>query len=197
MQNSLDAERRCLVCGDMKPRSELIRFVIAPDFSVVPDLSENLPGRGLWVTASADAICIAAQKNLFAKAAKCNAHPSLNLATDVAVLARKRCLDLLGISKGAGVAVLGEGQTQAALRDGSISLHLRAADAARKLDNRLGIKEIALFSRDEMGAALGYAQIVYMGLMPHGVTKKLEMELTRLGDMLVCTHDRQCGTQEE
>ncbi|HUY68162.1 MAG TPA: DUF448 domain-containing protein, partial [Alphaproteobacteria bacterium] len=44
--------RRCLVTGDMRPKDELIRFVVSPDNAVIPDLACELPGRGLWVTAA-------------------------------------------------------------------------------------------------------------------------------------------------
>ncbi len=35
------------------PADALIRFVVAPDGTVVPDLRRRLPGRGVWVTATA------------------------------------------------------------------------------------------------------------------------------------------------
>ncbi|MDE2029324.1 MAG: DUF448 domain-containing protein [Alphaproteobacteria bacterium] len=182
-------ERRCLATGAMKPRAEMIRFVIGPDKSVVPDLAENLPGAGLWVTASSDAVTLAAKKNLFAKAAKTQAKPAEDLAAQVSVLLRARCLSLMGLAKGAGVAVLGESQTEAALRSGDIVFHLRAADAARVLDNRHAVPECALFSREELGAAFGYGQIVYAGLAPHGLTEKIEKEAIRL--------QRMTGRQEQ
>jgi hypothetical protein len=175
--------RRCLFLGEMKPRAEMIRFVIGPDDSVVPDLSENLPGHGLWVTTSVEAIQAAAKKNLFAKAAKATAHPAADLAGDVARLLRKRCLEFMGLAKGAGIAVLGEAQTEAALRANKLALFFHAPDATRVLDNRNSIAECATFSRDEMGAAFGYAQIVYAGLGPHGLTGKLKLELNRLHSM--------------
>ncbi|MDR3424268.1 MAG: DUF448 domain-containing protein [Alphaproteobacteria bacterium] len=183
-QDAPDGTRRCLVTGEMKLRAEMIRFVIAPDQSVVPDLSENLPGHGLWVTATPDAISLAAKKNLFAKAAKCPARPAAALAADAARLARKRCLDFLGLAKGAGIAVLGESQTEAALRAGKLALYLHAPDATHALDNRSDVPECVLFSRDELGAALGYEHIVYAGLMPHGLTEKLNREIKRLGSMV-------------
>src|ERR1700735_2476284 len=93
-----DTERRCLASGELKPRTEMIRFVIGPDQSVVPDLSENLPGHGLWVTASPDSIQLAVKKNLFAKAAKETARPAPDLADTVARLLRKRCLEFLGLA---------------------------------------------------------------------------------------------------
>lgn len=179
-----ETERRCLACGEMKPRAEMIRFVIGPDQSVVPDLSENLPGHGLWVTASPDSIQLAVKKNLFAKAAKEPARPAATLADDATRLLRKRCLDFLGLAKGAGIATLGEAQTEAALRGQKLALYLHAPDATRALDNRAAIAECDLLSRDEMGAAFGYAQIAYAGLAPHGLTEKLKLELNRLRSMM-------------
>jgi predicted RNA-binding protein YlxR (DUF448 family) len=179
-----DTERRCLSSGVMKPRTEMIRFVIGPDHAVVPDLSENLPGHGLWVTATADAIQLAARKNLFAKAAKETAHPAPDLAETVMRLLRKRCLEFLGLAKGAGIAVLGEAQTEAALRANKLALFFFAPDATRVLDNRNSITTCDLLSRDEMGAAFGYDQIVYAGIGPHGLTQKLKLELKRLHSMM-------------
>ena len=163
----------------------MIRFVIGPDQSVVPDLSENLPGHGLWVTASPNSIQLAVKKNLFAKAAKETAHPAPDLADMVTRLLRKRCLEFLGLAKGAGIAVLGEAQTEAALRARKLALYLHAPDATRVLDNRNTIAECDLFSRDEMGASFGYAQIVYAGIGPHKLTEKLKLELNRLRSIIL------------
>ncbi|MFZ3034661.1 MAG: DUF448 domain-containing protein, partial [Parvibaculum sp.] len=69
-------ERRCIVSGEVGPREALIRFVIGPDDLVVPDLAERLPGRGLWVTASREAVETAVRKGLFAKAARTKAMAS-------------------------------------------------------------------------------------------------------------------------
>ena len=176
--------RRCLASGEMKPRADMIRFVIGPDQTVYPDLAEKLPGHGLWVTATREAIDLAAKKNLFAKAAKKPAKPASDLSDEVLRLLRKRCCDWLGLAKGAGIAVLGESQTESALRAHKLSLFLRAPDATAKLDNRHGTEECDLFSRDEMGSALGYATIVYAGLLPHKLTDKMKLEIVRLRSML-------------
>jgi predicted RNA-binding protein YlxR (DUF448 family) len=176
--------RKCLATGEMKPRAELIRFVIGPDQSVVPDLAENLPGTGLWVSASAEHVALAAKKNLFAKAAQSPAKPAADLAEQTGKLLRARCLSLLGLAKGAGAAVLGEAQTEAALRATDIDLCLQAPDAGRTLDNRRAVASCTLFSREELGDAFGFAQIVYAGLMRHGLTDKLKREIARLTGFL-------------
>ncbi len=179
-----DALRRCLVTGELKKRADLIRFVIGPEQAVVPDLKENLPGRGLWVTATEPSVRAASAKNLFAKAAKSSAHPAAALADDVTQLLRKRCLDLFGLSKGAGIAVLGETQTREALNAGKLALYVHARDAAHVLENRPETPRCGLFTRDELGAAFGMNEIVHAGLLPHGLTQKMQMEIRRLQSMI-------------
>ena len=41
--------RLCAVSRVHKPPEELIRFVLGPDGTIVPDLARRLPGRGVWV----------------------------------------------------------------------------------------------------------------------------------------------------
>lgn len=176
----LASERRCLVSGEVLPKDELIRFVVGPADAVVPDLAQNLPGRGLWVKADRDAITTAAKKGLFAKAAKAPAKADADLADQVAKLLRTRCLNFAGLAKGAGVTILGQPQVETALRAKKLVLLLLADDAKAELDRRGEVPECHLFTRDELGAALGYAQIVYAGLKPHGLTNCLKADIHRL-----------------
>jgi uncharacterized protein len=177
-------DRRCLSTGESLSKDELIRFVIGPSDAVVPDLAHNLPGRGLWVKADYQAINLAVKKGLFAKAAKASAKADPDLADQVIKLLRARCLSFTGLAKGAGIAVLGEAQVETALRAQKLGLLLLADDAKSELDRRQAIPECHLFTRDELGAALGYAQIVYAGLKPHGLTKRLLAEIHRLTKLI-------------
>ena len=59
--------RHCIVTGEVLPKSQMVRFVIAPDGVVTPDVKGNLPGRGLWLTARRDMVEKACAKELFSK----------------------------------------------------------------------------------------------------------------------------------
>ena len=69
-RTSDEPERRCIATGESQPKSGLIRFVVGPDETIVPDLLEKLPGRGIWVAADRDALKKAVEKNLFSRGAK-------------------------------------------------------------------------------------------------------------------------------
>ena len=62
-------ERRCLVSGGIKPKEQMIRFVVGPDETVVPDIAGKLPGRGLWVDADRGLLSQAIAKSAFSRAA--------------------------------------------------------------------------------------------------------------------------------
>lgn len=175
--------RRCLVLGELLPKNELIRFVVSPDNCVVADLAQNLPGRGLWVTATREAITEAAKKNLFSRAAKTSLKINPDLADQVEQLLRKRCLDFLGLSRRAGIAVLGQPQVEGELKSGRLGLLLLAPDAGSDLSSFRATKDVQMtryFTRNELGAALGHDQLVYLGLKPHSLTKKLQAAVTQL-----------------
>ena len=62
------ADRTCIVTGAALPRDQLIRIVSGPDGMAVVDLAEKLPGRGVWVSNSADALRLAADRKLLKRA---------------------------------------------------------------------------------------------------------------------------------
>ena len=69
-------ERRCIVSGEILPDAQMVRFVVGPDGTVVPDVGAVLPGRGLWVRAERATLDRAIAKNAFSRASmSCAAAP--------------------------------------------------------------------------------------------------------------------------
>ena len=62
--------RECALTRESKPTGELIRFVVGPDDVLVPDIDAKAEGRGVWVTATIDAVAEAVKKKAFAKSLK-------------------------------------------------------------------------------------------------------------------------------
>src|SRR5271166_3234523 len=62
--------RLCAATRTVHPVSELIRFVVGPNGEAVPDVKSKLPGRGIWVTATRDAMGEAIKRKVFARGFK-------------------------------------------------------------------------------------------------------------------------------
>ena len=181
--------RRCIASGEMRPKEELIRFVAAPDGTVVPDLAERLPGRGLWLSPRRDAMAKACARNLFARAAKASLRVPDDLVDSVEHMLTRRCLDLVGFAKRSGAAVSGYEKVAASLATGRAAMLLAAVDGAedgrRKLRalaraRGLGVAVVELFTAEELGRAMGHDARVHVAIAPGGVAARLAKEIVRL-----------------
>src|SRR5579875_3751447 len=122
--------RRCIATRQVLPKERLVRFVVAPDGLLVPDVEGRLPGRGLWLQARRDVVETACEKGSFAKAAHSSVRVPDGLADHVAVRLRRRCLDFLGLARRAGKVASGFEQVRAWLRDGRAAVLVAASDGA-------------------------------------------------------------------
>ncbi|MBI4968621.1 MAG: RNA-binding protein [Rhodospirillales bacterium] len=179
--------RRCLATGRVRPKDELIRFVVGPEGALVPDLAERLPGRGLWLSPGPDMVNTALSKGLFAKAARHAIVAAPDLAERVESLLVRRCQDLLGLARRAGQAVAGFEKVRGFLSQGPAALLLEARDGAedgwRKIAAKAGDRvPIVLLSRAELGWAMGRDQAVHVAVAPGGLATRLERELSRLAE---------------
>src|SRR5438874_1615083 len=124
-------ERRCIASGEMLPEARLIRFVVDPEGSVVPDLAAKLPGRGYWVSAERAAIERAATRRLFAKAAGQDVTASGDLAARTEAGLVQRMLSYLGLARRSGDLILGFDRVERQIRGAEPpAVMVEATDAA-------------------------------------------------------------------
>jgi uncharacterized protein len=185
--------RRCIVTGTVAGKDGMLRFAVAPDGTLVPDLEESLPGRGLWLTADRAVLEKAVAKNLFARAARRAVRVDRDLVRLVLAGLTRRCLDLIGLARKGGGAVAGFEKVQAALRTnrvgtaGAVGLWLEARDGSADGRHKLaGMAEslrvplIDRFDRGELGSALGRDEAVHAVLAAGPLVSRLRREVTRL-----------------
>ncbi|HLJ65045.1 MAG TPA: RNA-binding protein [Stellaceae bacterium] len=177
--------RRCIVTGEVQPKALLIRFVVAPDGKIVPDLAGRLPGRGLWLTARRDIVATAIAKRLFARAARAPVSVADDLADRVEAGLAERCRDLIGLARRAGVAVAGFTKTESWLRSNEAAVVLAASDGAA--DGRAKIRALApelpvvgVLRSAELAASFARDHVVHAALMPGRLAEALMVEALRL-----------------
>src|SRR3954451_24179056 len=89
------SERFCVVARAVKPTHELIRFVAGPDRTIVPDIRHRLPGRGVWVTATRNAVREAVKRGALRRGLKAEVHVPDDLPDVVERLLMRSALDAL------------------------------------------------------------------------------------------------------
>ena len=170
--------RRCIASGAVVPTESLVRFVVGPDSTLVPDIDNRLPGRGLWLSAHRDMVEKAASKRLFAKVARRNVTIPANLADTVAELLRRRCLNHLGLARRAGLVTAGREKVRAQIAAGRVALLLEAVDGSlperRKLAAMVPRAPVVdLFTSTELGTAVGRDAAVHVALADGRLTRTI------------------------
>lgn len=172
------SERLCAATGEVKPIEEMIRFVIDPTGTVVPDLKRNLPGRGIWITATRAALDSAIARKAFARSFRRDLKATPELTETTRALLARSALDALAIAGKAGRVAIGFTKAEAAIARGRVAALLHAAEAAddgvRKLSAALRRKEgievgnppvIQAFTTAELDLALGRPNVVHAVLL--------------------------------
>lgn len=183
-----ESQRRCIVTGESADRARLLRFVVGPDDTIVPDVEARLPGRGLWLTPRRDIVERALAKRIFARAARRQVKVPPDLADRVEGLLARRCGEDLGLARRAGLAVAGFDRVSEAIRGGRAGLLLSALDGATAGRDRLAAQGSRLMSASvltaaELGAAFGRERIVHAAVAGGSLCRRLGFDLMRLAGM--------------
>ncbi|PVA07695.1 RNA-binding protein [Thalassorhabdomicrobium marinisediminis] len=178
------SERRCIVTGEVAPKAGLIRFVVGPDNSVVPDVLEKLPGRGMWVTADR-AVLEKATRGQFSKSAKAPVTVPEGLAHEVERQMARRVVDLIALARKAGLAVAGFEKVKGWLGGGErVRALLQASDGSERGKTKLwtpeGARYFGCLTAQELGLAFGRQTVIHGALASGGLSDRVVEEATKL-----------------
>ena len=173
------SERFCASTGMVRPVDEMIRFVLAPDGTAVPDLKRRLPGRGIWITATRQALRAAVAKKAFARSFKRDVRVGVDFVPATERLIERAAMDALSMAHKAGRMAVGFAKAEAALLRNQVVcvLHAREAapDGVRKLASAIRqcdeerpaspIAVIDAFSSTQLDLALGRSNVIHAALL--------------------------------
>jgi predicted RNA-binding protein YlxR (DUF448 family) len=182
-------ERRDLVSGEIMPEHRLIRFVAGPEGAVVPDLARKLPGRGMWVAATREAVETAAKRGGFSRSAKTPLKAPPDLADIVERLLFRRLLDGLGLARRAGGLTFGFEKAAKAIASGRVAWMVEASDgsaegrrkllqAAHRLEKPPRL--IGVFTSGDLGLALGLENVIHLVLLAGRGADRWTQDVERL-----------------
>lgn len=185
--------RYCALTRELMPVEEMIRFVVGPGSHVVPDVKRKLPGRGLWITGTREAIIEAVKRNVFARSFKRDVRVAPDLVGTADQMFERAALDALAIAGKAGRLVIGFAKVEDAIARGDVMALIHASNAAgngtRKLNAALDRKtaekqhEIAiidLFSGGQLDLALNRPNVVHAALLAGPGSETFLVRVARL-----------------
>lgn len=182
-------ERRDIVSGKVMEKENLLRFTLLPDGRVVPDFQKKLPGAGIYVENAQSKLQTALSKNLFAKVCKKNIKTSSELLQMTTQLLAQKGLELISLSRKAGILVTGMEKVKDAVAKGKVAFLLQAVDAGD--DGRQKMKSMArdmkifsLYKVEEIDKALDRVNTVHAAFLKSEMAKTVYNEFMRFEKFL-------------
>lgn len=186
--------RKCIVSGEAIETYAMIRFVVGPDNTVVPDILGKLPGRGIWVTSTKDALETAVKKGLFARSAKQAVTVPDNLVEVVEEQLAQRLIGLIALARKSGEAVSGYEKVKSWLGQDVAEILIQSSDGSARGKSKLSTPQhgtyIGWLTADELGLAFGRQTTIHAALGAGGLAPRVVEEAARLKGLRMVIGDK-------
>jgi len=187
-------ERKCAGTGEIMPKTGMIRFVKAPDGSLVPDIAGKLPGRGVWTAANRSALEAAVKNGGFKRGLKSDVKIKPDLADQTSALLKGKILSLLPMALRAGQAYIGFDQVKSAAGKEPLAWRIEALDGSEGGRGKIRVLTKAIsaefgqkptpvmgcFPAEELGKAFGRNDIVHAAIKAGPMKKVFDQAAKRL-----------------
>lgn len=158
--------------------------MVGPEDTIFPDLAAKLPGRGIYVTATREALEKAIAKRIFSRGAKKPVKIPDDLFDLVDTGLSLRLQNAIAMARKAGKAIAGYEKVKIMLDRGEARVLLQACDGSErgkgKLSTPEGGKWIGFLTADELGLAFGRDRVIHAAVASGTLARRIVEEATRL-----------------
>lgn len=185
--------RTCIITKQTYEKAALIRFVVAPNSEIIPDLKGNLPGRGVYILARKSILIKALQKtiliNYFKTKLKKEVHITENMEALIDKLLVKSAISAIALGRKAGIIMAGALACEKAVRAKKAILVLHSKECAKNSITKIAqaihasqqkIKQIIIFSNEEFKDAFGQDNIQHLAILDSPKAKNILVKLEKL-----------------
>jgi predicted RNA-binding protein YlxR (DUF448 family) len=187
--------RTCIGCRCTGDKGELIRFVLAPDGTLVPDFLKKLPGRGVYTCMKETCIRKACERKQFSRAFRKEIRETdADILIDrIITMMEDRIASFIALANKAGKIVSGSDMVGEILKKNRDmpKFILVAADVSEDIGNRMrcmaaqyGVEHATLFDKERFGTLLGKSLRSVLAIQGQGFTEKFKMEIERYRNFL-------------
>ncbi|HJV34636.1 DUF448 domain-containing protein [Geomonas sp.] len=180
--------RSCLACRETRDKGGLLRFVLAPDRTLVPDLQQKLPGRGAYTCLKASCVRQAALKKQFARGFKGEVQGAEGeaLIRQVGEKLRERIASYISLANKGGKVVSGSDQVAERLKKGEAGLLFMATDISEESGEKFrGLARLhdtpaaSFFDKEHLGALLGKELRSVLIVLESGFVGSIALEMEK------------------
>ena len=160
--------RKCIVTGNILPKSELLRFVVLPNGQMLPDFNKKLGGKGVYLSNSKTLLTgLTLKKNPLNKILHQNVIITPELPQMVEGILAKKGLDGINLARKAGDLILGFEKVKDIIAKGKAAFVIEAIDAGDDGKQKIAtiakdLEKFSLYDVATLSEALNRENTVYL-----------------------------------
>ena len=184
-----EPQRQCIACRQSRDKKELLRFVAAPDKTLLLDYRQRLPGRGCYTCCNQGCIGNAVKKNAFKRALRteCRGSETQRLEHLISDAIAAKIANLLGMARKAGMSVCGTEAVRQSLASAVppalvvLAVDISSAFALKleELAAKRNVEWANLFTKAEIGQLHGQDQYSAVAVQSGLLADRLLSEVQR------------------
>lgn len=187
-------QRTCVACRRSKAQGELVRYVVAPDGTLLVDYRHRLPGRGAYTCIDLNCLRKAVESKQFQRSFRGRCHEVVyeSLAEELQQSVRQKMMNLLGMGRKSDQLISGSNAVITALRQGKgVALVIMTEDISsaiaekiRASAERQKVTYCQLFGKGMLGQILGKGERSVVAVQIGTLANALLLELQRYTHMV-------------
>lgn len=182
-------KRTCLGCRKLFARTDLLRFVLAPQGTLLVDYKGRLPGRGAYTCVDSSCIAEAMRRRQFSRTFKREVLPVADdfIAHELSRQIQERICGLIGMARKAHQLLSGSSLILDRLSAGApLAFIIVASDVSDGIGEKVvgratnrSVRFYRMFEKEFLGRLLGTGQRSVLALLPGSLAAAIRVELER------------------
>ena len=162
--------RKCVLTGVIRPKEELLRFVLLKDGTVVPDFNKKIDGHGFYLSVSKKLLTdLAAKPNPLNKILHTKTIMGADLPDMVEKILYNKGLEAVNLARKAGDLVPGFEKVKDIIAKGKAAFVIEASDAGDDGKQKIAaiakdLEKFTLYDVASLSKALNRENTVYMAV---------------------------------
>ena len=176
--------RKCVLTGEVRPKDELLRFVLMRDGTVLPDFNKKLDGRGFYISNSKKLLERLTVKNPLNKILHTKTVIGQDLPQTVEMILHKKGLEAVNLARKSGDLILGLEKVKEIIAKGKAAFVIEASDAGDDGKQKIAamaanLEHYVLYDIATLSAALNRENTVYLAVKSTPMSKMVRLALKR------------------
>lgn len=181
--------RKCILTGEVRKKSDLLRFALLPNGDFIPDFNKKFKGKGIYVSNSKSLLDKAFKTVKIGKILHCNVNPCQNLSELVEKVLAAKGLEALNLARKSGNLLFGFEKVKESILKGKAAFVIEAVDAGADGKKKMSalcanLEKIVIYDSKTLERAFNRDTVIHLAVLKSEISSMVYNNLKKYENYL-------------